>query len=192
MHLMVKQTMRFLILELVSIIKRLSLTLFSLLLGCWINVSFAEDVYQQPSDFLSEVFSGPPPGVAVLLMSGERRRQATKILGHPPAFLRTRYWMKEGVSAWVLEEIGKVKPITVGIVVKQGLVEDVRILIYRESHGSEVRHSFFTEQFRGAGTDTRGRLTKNIDGIAGATLSVSAVRRLATLALYFDREARVQ
>ena len=34
------------------------------------------------------------------------------------------------------------------------------------------------------------RLTKTVDGISGATLSVNAIRKLAALALYFDREAR--
>jgi hypothetical protein len=155
-----------------------------------IDNSFADNIYQEPSDFISEVFSGTPPEVSMLSVSGEVRKNASKILTHPPTMLRARYWMKEGRSAWILEEIGKTKPITTGFIIQDGMIEDVRILIYRESHGGEVRHEFFTRQFKDSKIDSDMRLSKNIDSISGATLSVGAIRRLASLALYFDSQAR--
>jgi hypothetical protein len=150
----------------------------------------AETVYQNPKEFIKEAFDGDAPSPQFIRLLGERRRRAGKILGHAPNVLRTRYWRRGTRSAWILEEIGKTKPITAGFIVENGLLADARILVYRESHGSEVRHSFFTKQFKGASIDADAKLSRSIDGISGATLSVSAIRRLATLALYLDRETR--
>jgi Na+-transporting NADH:ubiquinone oxidoreductase subunit NqrC len=64
------------------------------------------------------------------------------------------------------------------------------VLIFRESHGWEVRHDFFTDQFKGLTLDGDSNLSARIDGISGATLSVNALRNLARFALYLDRAAR--
>ncbi len=156
----------------------------------WENTARAEIVYQAPIEFVSEAFSGTPPETSLLILSGERRKTAAKILDHSPSMIRVRYWLKNNLSAWVLEEIGKSKPITAGFIIEDGYIKDVRILIYRESHGDEVRHDFFTKQFDGSTLDSDMKLTKTVDGISGATLSVGAIKRLSTLALYFDKEAR--
>lgn len=154
------------------------------------SLAWCDKVYQEPAEFINEVFAGAPPKAAMLPIIGERRKVAAEILDHRPSSLRTRYWKVGNRSAWVLEEIGKTKPITAGIVVENGQIDDIRVLIYRESHGGEVRHSFFTQQFTGAALDQEKRLTETIDGISGATLSVYAMRKLAALALYFDREVK--
>ena len=101
---------------------------------------------------------------------------------------RIRYWADATRTAWILEEIGKVRPITTGYVVKSGQIERVAVLIYRESRGWEVRHKFFTDQFVGATVDADYRLDRYIDGISGATLSVDALTRLGRLALYLTEE----
>ena len=106
--------------------------------------------------------------------------------------LRVRYWREDRRTAWVLDEIGKDKPITTGFVIKQGRIERVRVLIFRESRGWEVRHSFFTDQFRDARLTEDRNLDRDIDGISGATLSVRAMKKLAALALYLDGELRAQ
>ncbi|MCB0358966.1 MAG: FMN-binding protein [Bdellovibrionales bacterium] len=152
----------------------------------------AEDVYQEPSAFIDEVFEGSPPAPQVLPIIGERREAVGRILDHAPAMLRVRYWLAEERSAWVLEEIGKTMPITAGVVVADGRIEDVRVLIYRESHGAEVRHDFFTRQFTGATIEEGNELSRSIDGISGATLSVNAMRKLARVALYLDHEIRIR
>ena len=105
---------------------------------------------------------------------------------------RIRYWDDGTRSAWILEEIGKVKPITTGYVVNSGKIERVAVLIYRESRGWEVRHKFFTDQFIGATVDGDYRLDRNIDGISGATLSVDALTRLGRLALYLAEEINAE
>ena len=91
-------------------------------------------------------------------------------------------------SAWILEEVGKVEPITLGVVVARGRIEAMKVLAYRESRGFEIRFPFFMDQYRGAQVDANTRLDRKIDGISGATLSVRAATRLARLALVLDRE----
>lgn len=152
----------------------------------------ARGVYQSDTDFINEVFDGQPPPSAVIWLTGELRQQATEILGHPPGQLRLRYWARGTRSAWILEEIGKEKPITVGIVIDDGRISRVKVLAFRESRGWEVRHPFFTRQYQGAGLDERDRLDRAIDGISGATLSVRALNKLARLALFLDRQRRQQ
>lgn len=155
-------------------------------IGLWLmlNPVYAT-VYEKPEDFLQQVFNNEVPAPKILWISGELREAAEKILQHAPNTLRTRYWYKGTRSAWILEEIGKEKPITVGIVVNNGKIEAMRVLIFRESRGWEVKYPFFTNQFKQA--ELRGdlELNKPIDGITGATLSVRALTRLGRLALYF-------
>ena len=62
----------------------------------------------------------------------------------------------------------------------------MKILIYRESHGWEVSKPFFTKQFSNASLKKGDQLSVGIRNVAGATLSVRAVTKLARLALYFD------
>lgn len=152
------------------------------------QIAAAEEVFLEPSAFISESFDGAPPDPAILMITGERRKVASQILGHSPTTIRVRYWKKNNRSAWILEEIGKVLPITTGITIHNGVLDAVKILIYRESHGSEVKHKFFTKQFENATLNEQNELSQDVDGISGATMSVSAIKRLARLALYFDKE----
>jgi len=144
-------------------------------------------VYQEPADFVNESFHGKPPSPNALWLTPELKAQMEEILGHPPAGMRVRYWQDKERTTWVLDEIGKERPITTGIVIKQETIERVRVLIFRESRGWEVRHDFFTDQFRGASMNAKGSLDRNIDGISGATLSVRAVEKLARVALLLDQ-----
>lgn len=159
--------------------------------GAWFStpLSHAADVYQAPEVFLSEVFEGTIPEPDVLWITEPRGKAARRILGHDFAVLRQRYWRSGDQTAWILEEIGKEHPITTGIVVKEKAIEKIRVLIYRESRGWEVRYPFFTDQFRGAMLGNDLELDRHIDGISGATLSVRALTRLARLALYLHGEA---
>lgn len=144
--------------------------------------------YQTPEDFLHEVFSGDTPQPAVLWLTGTVRDEAKVILGHEPTQLRVRYWRLDQRSVWILDEIGKEKPVTTGIVINSGKIERLRVLIFRESRGWEVRHDFFTDQFKQRGLDADMKLDHPIDGISGATLSVRALTNLARLALYFHQQ----
>ncbi|MGH8455121.1 MAG: FMN-binding protein [Nevskiales bacterium] len=165
----------------------LSLLALLLVTPFTIAVAVAEEVYQAPDVFVREAFAGTPPEPSQLWITGALRDQASVILGHPPETLRTRYWRKDQRTAWILEEIGKEEPITVGLVVQDGQLETIKVLVYRESRGWEVRHDFFTRQFWQARLRNQNDLDRNIDGIAGATLSVNAMRKVARLALLYHR-----
>ncbi len=83
---------------------------------------------------------------------------------------------------------GYEKPITVGIVVNQNKIEAVSVLVFRESRGAEVRYPFFTVQFLDGQLNEQFKLDKTIDGISGATLSVQALKKVVTLALYLHQQ----
>jgi hypothetical protein len=152
-------------------------------------VPLRAEVIQDPDAFVAEVFGGRP-APKVLWLTPDIQAEAQAILGHPPAQLRQRYWSDAQRSVWILEEIGKEEPITAGFVVVGGRIDHVRVLVYRESRGGEVREPAFMRQFQGATLAKAGRLDRDIDGIVGATLSVGAMERMARLALYFDRVSR--
>ncbi len=152
--------------------------------------SDARGVYQSSDAFIAEVFAGEKPQTDVLWLTDERQAEIKKILGHPYKARRIRYWGVPGKTAWILEEIGKEEPITAGIVIHNGKISLVRILEYRESRGDEVRHAFFTDQFKGVGMKAETDLDRHIDGISGATLSVNAITDLASLALYLHGSSR--
>ena len=170
-------------------IKRAQLFLLLLIVGV-ISVSAAdEQIYLAPDAFLSEAFATPPPP-SMLWITAEIQPDIEKILGHPPPRLRQRYWKDGAKTAWILEEIGKEEFITAGFVVANDRIEKTRVLIYRESRGMEVRYPAFLKQFEGAQLADKRRLSKRIDGIAGATLSVWAMERMARAALYFHRHVQ--
>jgi len=150
----------------------------------------AGGVYQEPEAFIAQVFNQQPPKAKVLWLDKALKQQMADILGHPYRGMRVRYWKKDERSAWILDEVGKEKPITTGIVIDRGKIEQVKVLVFRESRGWEVRHDFFTDQFKQAELEENLRLSNHIDNISGATLSVRALRKLATIALLLDSRVR--
>ncbi len=145
-------------------------------------VASAPGTYLEPAAFIGRVF-GQPPDASVLWLNDALRESLAQVLGHPPRTLRIRYWAQADRTAWILDEIGKDKPITLGVVVGSGAIESLDVLVFRESRGWEIRHAFFTDQFRDARLDARNHLQPQVDGITGATLSVRAATRVAAAAL---------
>jgi len=170
----------------------LTLLLLPTLLRPALAPAGGETVYQEPEAFLEQSFPDGIPEPEVVWMRGELSDGVEDILGHRYPSLRIRYWRKDGRSAWILEEIGKDLPITTGIRINAGRIEALRVLIFRESRGWEVRHEFFTEQFDQAELVEGRKLDRHIDNVSGATLSVRAVTKLARLALYLDQWVRQQ
>ncbi len=146
-----------------------------------------EDVYLEPEAFIQQSFEGIPEQ-KVIWLTKDTKAAIKEILGRDYNGLRIRYWQLGDRTAWILEEIGKVKPITTGFLLEGDSILQMRVLIYRESHGWEVRYPFFTDQFEGLQLDAQNQLNKQIDGISGATLSVNALTRLSRLALYLHKE----
>ena len=150
----------------------------------------AVDVYLDPVAFIASAFDNKPPKPKKLWIKGHLKDQIHSILGTGLGSLRMKYWREGARTAWVLEAIGRDRPITAGFVVDNDKIVQVAVLIYRESRGWEVRYPFFTDQFRGARMTGDNDLDRNIDGITGATLSVRAITGLTKIALLLHREAQ--
>jgi hypothetical protein len=156
---------------------------------CLPTAAGAATVYETQAEFLDRAFSHSPPEPNLLWLSGERKSAVRQILGHDYPALRLRYWCRADRSAWMLEEIGKELPITVGIIIEKSYIKNLRVLTYRENRGGEVATPAFTDQFNKAALEHGGKLDTGIDGISGATLSVQALTRLATMALLLHAES---
>ena len=166
---------------------------FITLLGLLISTSaFSGGTYQEPADFIKQVFDNRPPKAEILWLDKTLKEQIAEILGHKYNGLRIRYWQQNKRSAWVLEETGKEKLITAGIVINNRKIEQLKVLVFRESRGWEIRHDFFTRQFEQATIKDDHQLDKTIDNISGATLSVRAIKKLATIALLLDQKIQTQ
>lgn len=175
-----------------QIAKIVNTTFCLLAVFIWVPVS-AKGVYKTNLQFLQESFSGQEvPATQILWLAGDVKNGVKNILGHNYIKLRIKYWRDKSRTVWVLEEIGKEKPITAGFVVNDNKLESVEVLAFRESRGWEIKHPFFTRQFKGAALKNKSGLNKNIDGITGATLSVSAITRLSQMALYLHQHVTAQ
>jgi hypothetical protein len=160
-----------------------TLLLFMLALPAW-----AADLNSEIDRFLTET-PGKPPVAETLWLVGDLQPAVRAILEHDYPAARVRFWRSEKRTVWVLDEIGKEMPITVGVAINDGAVERVKVLVYRESRGWEVKSPSFTAQFSGAKLTEGQTLDRHIDGISGATLSVRALQKLTRLALLLHQHA---
>ena len=147
-------------------------------------------VYEAPDAFVGRVFGGRAPPASLLYPDKPLKERIRALLGHRYAKFRIRYWLRDGRSAWVLEEIGKERPITCGFIVSPSGIEELKVLIFRESRGWEIRYEGFTRQFAGAKLTSADKLDRGIDNVTGATLSVRAATQLARLALLLHDSVR--
>jgi len=158
------------------------------LILCFICLHLKAEVLQSPEEFIRGAFLQlPSPKKETFWLNKELKARIVSDFDYRVHQLRLRYWGTAERTAWILEEVGKEQPITMGVVVDDGKISSVDILIYRESRGDEVKHGFFTRQFEGVILDmsrNRYQLSERIDGITGATLSVRAVKKVAKLALF--------
>jgi hypothetical protein len=150
--------------------------------------SVVAEEYLGRDEFLDLAFGDAEPTMQTLWMTKDTKAAAIDAVGWIPLALRLRYWQEGERTAWILEDIGKDKPITLGITVAGQQIERVDVLAFRESRGWEIRYPFFTSQFSGLTLAEDGYLSEPIDGITGATMSVRAVERVARLALWLDAQ----
>lgn len=155
-----------------------------LIFGSLSQLTMADTLYQKPEAYLQETFATVPPA-SVLWLDAATQDQINKILGHPYPQARIRYWRDQAKTVWILEEVGKEFPITAGFTITNNHIADTRVLIYRESRGDEIHFPSFLKQFEGIYLD-KDKLSGNIDSITGATLSVTAMRKMAQLALMLN------
>jgi len=151
--------------------------------------AYGED-YLERDAFLELAFGQAQPEMQTLWVTEDLRSDAESAVGWMPRALRLRYWQAGESTAWILEHIGKEKPITLGISISGDRLERVDVLAFRESRGWEIRYPFFTGQFQGLTLADDGYLSERVDGITGATLSVRAVDRMTRLALWLNAQVR--
>ena len=161
--------------------------LILILLGLISSLSAKDRVYQSPEDFLATTFGTTPEPERVTL-SGDLGKDVRQILGHRYKKIRVPYWQNGCRTAWILEEIGKEHYITTGFVVNSQGLEKVKVLIFRESRGWEVKHDYFGKQFINAKLTKKNKLDTRIDNITGATMSVDAVTNISRMALLLHKQ----
>jgi len=159
-----------------------------LLFYCIQCSALAKGVYQTSEQFIAHAFKGDMPPAKVLWLVKQDKLQIEKIMQHKFNRLRLRYWQKNDETVWIIDEIGKEKPITVAVHINKNMIAELKVLTFRESRGDEVRHEFFTSQFRAAGINDNIMLNRHIDGITGATMSVRALTKVARLALWLHNK----
>lgn len=124
--------------------------------------------------------------VPLSLSPGQRKAIQTRsragAVGTPRLWTAHRGGERVG-AFWVDRVIGKHDFITYAVAIDaRGTVTGVEILEYRESYGGEVRNPAWRKQFQGKTQDAPVSLGRDIQNIAGATLSslnvTNGVRRL--------------
>jgi Na+-translocating ferredoxin:NAD+ oxidoreductase RnfG subunit len=87
---------------------------------------------------------------------------------------------------------GKSEPITyVTLLAPNGTIQDIEILVYREPYGGEVKYEAFRKQFRGKNAASSLRVGRDIQNMAGATISSKAVTNGAKkIAVLFEELKR--
>jgi Na+-translocating ferredoxin:NAD+ oxidoreductase RnfG subunit len=91
---------------------------------------------------------------------------------------------------------GKARPITYYVAFDpSGLIRALEVLVYRESHGGEVRSPLFRKQFNGKQHSDAIAVGKDIRNVSGATISSRALTRgaraLSTLMHFLLQEKRL-
>ncbi|WP_444997675.1 FMN-binding protein [Aliikangiella sp. IMCC44359] len=143
--------------------------------------------YMSQKDFLNIAFPKTPqitpPEAKVLWLNDSIQQKIIKILHHPYPKLRIRYWKSSQRTVWFLDEIGKERPISFAVQIEKDRIQQMKVLAFRESRGDEIRMQAFTQQFDNIKLDEGGQLSRHIDGITGATMSVAAMKKIARVAL---------
>ena len=139
--------------------------------------------------FLGLAFDSGEPAREALWFSSDQRGEIKNMLGHEPGTLRQRYWGQGLRTAWVLEEIGKERPITIGVAIEgrpHFTAGDPQLQGVPWVGGP--LSLFLPTNLSAWGWMDDGKLSQQVDGITGATLSVRAVKKVARLALYLHRQ----
>lgn len=157
-------------------------------------------VYLTPAEALKALFAGSKEVVSEKKrLSAEQRKTVEKQTGGKIAkeewtFYIARSGGKIDGYAVIDNEIGKTEPITfITAMSPRGIITGVEVLVYRESHGSEVRDKAFVKQFAGKKEGDPIRVGQDIRNISGATLSaralaVGAKRAVALRELFYGNQ----
>jgi len=145
------------------------------------SVSYANN---ETKDFLKSNFEEAPKPQR-LWIDKTKQAEIKKQFNPSQIKLSYRYWKNKDKTIWILDEIGKERNITTGIVIENQAIKKVQVLVYRESRGGQVQNPRFTQQYYQK--TSQSKLIKEIDSISGATLSVNAINKQVRLALWLNQ-----
>lgn len=143
----------------------------------------AQEVLLSPEQALREIF----PGLArtareTRALDADTRQHLRQQLGRPvdedSVSTTLVYDARDTLLGYavITEEFGKYRPITFMVgVTPRFMVQDVAVLVYRESRGGEVKRRRFLSQYRGKSARDPIDLNRDIVNISGATISVRSV-----------------
>ncbi len=149
----------------------------------------AERVYKKTSQYVSDAFGGDVPIKETVWVIGQLRDDINAVnAGFVDTPVRYRYWKKGNRTLWVLENVARTMMFTTGVVVENGIIEDISVLTYRESRGHEIQNRVHRAQFYGAQLKDDLTLNQPINGISGSTLSANSMKRMARIALLLHND----
>ena len=157
----------------------------ALILVVFQPLAFAQK--QQPKvEFLNQIFINEIPKPKRIWIGKEKKALIKSAINPSQIKLSYRYWQDGNLTVWILDEIGKDRNITTGIVIENQSIKQVKVIVFRESRGGQVQNKRFTQQYYLK--HSQSNLIKEIDSISGATLSVNALNKQVKLALWLDQQ----
>ena len=138
-------------------------------------------------DFLNKIFNNQIPKKERIIVKGEYKEKIKSIMGNKYKKRMFSYWRNNTEQIWILNSIGKYKPITAAFITNNCKVKSSHVLVYREQHGYEIKYPAFLLQFKETEMDKTLKLNTKIDNISGATLSVNSMKRMARTALLLSK-----
>ena len=163
---------------------KLYIILFSILI--FNNNAFTKQTGSE-LDFLNKVFNNQIPKKERIIVKGEYKEKIKSIMGNKYKKRMFSYWRNNTEQVWILNSIGKYKPITAAFITDNCKVKSSHVLVYREQHGYEIKYPAFLLQFKETEMDKTLKLNTKIDNISGATLSVNSMKRMARTALLLSK-----
>ena len=137
---------------------------------------------------VQKTFGGDAPKVIKMWLTDSALQiDLKKILAREDLPMRQRYYQQGQKRLWILDEIGKDSMITLGILTENNAIVEEKVLIYRETRGGEVQQQAYLKQYNNLTLKDNLELSKNIDGITGATLSCRALTKMARYALRLEK-----
>jgi len=166
--------------------KKLSIGLRSVLITATLllvtNAAGAQTVAEKAESAMHRVF-GETSKVALYSLELDST-VTSNVFARTGQTLRGRVILREASDAngkllgygFVDDVRGKEQPITyITMIGVDGALADIEVLVYRESYGGEVRYDAFRKQFRGKKATSQIQLGRDIQSVAGATISSRAI-----------------
>ena len=143
---------------------------------------------QHPAEgkFLDTVSNGKEMKKNRIIVKKKYKDSIKKIMGYKYKKAIFNYWTLDDKTVWILNSIGKYKPITAGFIISDCKVNNAYVIVYREQHGYEIKYTSFLSQFKDNQLNDKNKLKNNLDNISGATLSVNSMDRMGRLALLLN------